>query len=409
MKFNTQLLHGKAVQHYENGATLPSISQVSAFTYSNMEELEKVFAHRANGFAYTRIGNPTVAAFEQRIAELEHGISALATSSGMSAISQTLLTILSAGDEIVSTSTLYGGSLDLLENLKALGIKVHFVSHPSLQEIEKAVTPATKLIFAETLGNPSLEILDIKGAAQIAHANQIPLIVDSTMATPFLCTPLTLGADIVIHSSSKYINGSSDSISGVIVDGGKFKWSKEKFPALAEYTKFGPGAFSVRLRTSLAASFGGCLSPFNAYMNIIGLETLGLRMERICKNAEYIARGLEKIQGISVNYPLLENSPYRELALSQLNAYGGGIVTLRAGSKEKALKTIDSLKYALIASNIGDVRTLALYPASTLYIHSTKEAMNAAGVFDDTIRLSIGIEDADDILEDLREAIAQAN
>lgn len=405
MGFNTDGLHKGVVREKGFGATITPIYQVSAFSYEDMESLEKVFGGKSSGFAYTRIGNPTVASFEQRINALEHGNGAVATSSGMSAITQALLNCLSAGDEIIASCGLYGGTIQLFSVLKQLGITVKYVSDFTKDGIEKFWTEKTKLIFAEIISNPSLEIVDVKAIADYAHSKDVPLFVDATTATPFLCNPIDLGADIVIHSSSKYINGSSDSISGVIVDAGKYKWNVEKYPALKDFKQFGNFSYLVRLRKDSWASIGGCLSPFNAYMNIIGLETLGLRMERICRNAKKLAEELNKLDGITVNYPLLDGNKNAALAEKQLKGFGGGILTLRAGSKEKAFKIINSLKIATIASNIGDVRTLVIYPATTLYIHNTKDEMNAAGVFDDTIRVSVGIEDVEDLIDDFKSAI----
>lgn len=513
MGFNTDALHKENSREKSFGATLTPIYQVSAFCYENVETLEKVFAGNASGFAYTRIGNPTVAAFEQRIAALEHGFSAVACSSGMAAISQALLNILCSGDELICSSGLYGGTIQLFSILKQFGIKIIYTSDFSSQHLESIFSEKTKAIFAEVISNPSLEIIDVKKLADFAHSKKIPLIVDSTTATPFLINPIDFGADIVIHSSSKYINGSSDSISGVIVDSGKFDWDFKKFCALEKYKKFGTLAYTVRLRKDLVASVGGCLSPFNAYMNLVGLETLGLRMERICNNAKKLALALSKLDGIFVNYPLIDDfadadvtgagerrldlgtdadlagssrgkvatfgdkagglvcttctsrgktdafcdetdafadktassrdtsaalvsttaasvsasaaspsatassssasvasaNPRANLAKNQLKGFGGGILTLRAGSKEKAFKILNSLKIAKIASNIGDVRTLVIYPATTLYIHNTKEEMNAAGVFDDTIRVSVGIEDVEDLIADFTNAIKLSN
>lgn len=406
MGFNTDCLHKGVVRESAFGATLPPIYQVSAFGYENMETLEKVFNGSTAGFAYTRIGNPTVAAFEGRINALERGFGAVATSSGMAAISQGFMNFLSAGDEILASGGLYGGTIQLFTLLSQFDITVTYVSDLSSANLEKLYTEKTKALFVETLSNPSLEIADIKALADFAHSKQIPLVVDNTVATPFLVRPIELGADIVIHSSSKYINGSADSISGVVIYSGKFSWDYEKYPALQKYKAFGKLSYLVRLRKDAWASLGGCLSPFNAYMNIIGLETLGLRMERICNNAHKLARALSAIPGISVNYPLLEDSPSASLAKSVLGGYGGGILTLRAGSRERAFKIINALKTATVASNIGDVRTLVIYPATTLYLHNTKEEMHAAGVFEDTIRVSVGIEDAADLIADFTQAIS---
>lgn len=405
MGFNTDGLHKGVTREKSFGATITPIYQVSAFSYEDMESLEKVFGGKSAGFAYTRIGNPTVAAFEQRINALEHGNGAVATSSGMAAITQALLNCLSAGDEIIASAGLYGGTIQLFTVLKQFGITVKYVSDFSKEGLDAAWNENIKLIFAEIISNPSLEIIDVKAAADYAHSKGVPLFVDATTSTPFLCNPIDFGADVVIHSSSKYINGSSDSISGVIIDAGKFKWDIEKYPALKDWAKFGNFSYLVRLRKDSWASIGGCLSPFNAYMNIIGLETLGLRMERICNNARRLAEELNKLDGISVNYPLLEGNKNAELAERQLKGFGGGILTLRTGSKEKAFKIINSLKTATIASNIGDVRTLVIYPATTLYVHNTKEEMYAAGVYEDTIRVSVGIEDVEDLIADFKTAI----
>jgi len=405
MGFNTDALHKGLVKDAGFGATISPIYQVSAFSYDSMENLEKVFGGKAAGFAYTRIGNPTVAAFEQRINALEHGNGAVAMASGMAAISHGLLNFLSTGDEVIASAGLYGGTIQLFSVFKNLGIKIIYASDLSVEALDKIYNPNVKAIFAETISNPSLEIIDIKALADYAHSKAIPLLIDNTTATPFLVNPIDYGCDIVIHSSSKYINGSADSISGVVIDSGKFKWDFEKYPALKEFKIYGQYAYLVRLRKDSWASLGGCLSPFNAYLNIIGLETLGIRMKQICNNAKALAEALNNLDGITVNYPLLPDNSYKELAGKQLKGFGGGILTLRAGSKEKAFKIINSLKTALIASNIGDVRTLVIYPASTLYLHNTKEEMYAAGVYEDTIRVSVGIEDVEDLIVDFKAAI----
>ena len=408
MDFNTKLLHGKTSGDYPYGATVPPISQVSAFRYESAEEQERVFNHKAAGFAYSRVGNPTVAAFEQRINELEGGSSATACSSGMSAITLALLNILCAGDEIIAGSGLYGGSIDLFEDLARFGIRTRYVRHVNVEEVEPLINEHTRLIYGEVIGNPGLDVMDVKAVADLAHSYGIPLITDSTTATPYLVNPLRLGADVTVHSSSKYINGGGNSISGVIVDGASFNWDFDKFRALDSCRKFGPMAYSIRLRTDLWENFGVCLSPFNAFMNIVGMETLGLRMEKICSNADTLAHVLDDIPGLSVNYLTLKGNPYKELAYRQLNGKGGGILTFRAGSKEKAFRILDNLRYVVRASNIGDLRTLAIHPASTLYIKSTDEQREAAGVYDDTIRVSVGIEDIDDLTEDFERAIKRA-
>ncbi|MEE3420472.1 MAG: PLP-dependent transferase [Lachnospiraceae bacterium] len=408
MEFNTKLLHGKAVKPYDEGATIPPIAQVTAFAYPSAEDQEKVFTHKAAGFAYSRIGNPTVAAFEQRMNELEGGNACIACSSGMSAVTLALMNILCAGDEIIAGAGLYGGTIDLFEDLTKFGIKTHFVKHVTPEEIEPFVNEHTRVIYGELIGNPGLAIMDVPSVAAYAHSKGLPLIVDATTTTPYVANPLKLGADVVVHSTSKYLNGGGNSVSGVIVDGAKFKWDFDRFQALAGYKKFGILAYTIRLRTDIWENFGACLSPMNAFMNIVGLETLGLRMERITSNAKKLAEALSRIEGVTVNYPTLSTSPYHELAERELRGLGGGILTFRVGSKEKAFRILDSLTYVTRASNLGDVRTLALHPQSTLYNRSSREMQEAAGVYADTIRVSVGIEDIDDLIWDFENAIKNA-
>lgn len=405
MQFNTLLLHGKSVANNAHGEILPPISQVSAFQYESMEELEKVFQHKKMGFAYTRIGNPTIGALEQKINELEGGVGAVCTSSGMAAISTTLLAICKSGDEIIAGSGLYGGTIDLLHDLEKLGIHTVFLNQLTGEEIRTHITPKTKAVFGEMISNPALQVLNVPELSAAAHEAGIPLIVDSTTATPFIARPLSLGADIVIHSISKYFNGGGNSIGGVIVDGGKFKWNPDKFEALSEFKKYGNGAFLVRLRTDIWENLGGCMAPLNAYLCYVGAETLGIRMERICKNADRLAKALHELPGVDVNYLTLPEHPSHRFVDEELNGYGGGILTFRVGSKEKAFQVINRLKYVAIASNIGDVRTLVIHPASTLYLHSGKEETLAAGVYEDTIRVSVGIEDVEDLVNDFTQAI----
>lgn len=407
MKFNTRLLHGHAVQKYASGSTLPQIAQANAFRYDSAEEISKVFHHKAPGFSYTRLANPTVSAFEQRISEMESGHAAIACSSGMAAISLSLLNVLCSGDELIASAGLYSGSIDLFESLERFGITARFVSHMTPENIDPLINDKTRLIFAEVLSNPGLEIIDVKALSEFSHSHSLPLIVDATTITPFLCRPLELGADIVIHSTTKYINGSGDAVGGVIIDGAKFSWDFERYRALREYKGFGRSAYTVRLRMETLENFGSCMAPMTGFLNVIGLETLGLRMERICGNAHRLAKALNELPGISVNYPLLDDNPNRDLAIRQLNGYGGGILTFRAGSQQRAYDIINGLKYAVKATSIGDTRTLVIHPASTLYICNTQEQREAAGVHDDTVRVSTGIEDAEDLVEDFTKAITQ--
>ena len=405
MHFDTKLLHGDTNAKNPQREILPPISQVSAFKYGSMEELEKVFQHKAMGYAYTRIGNPTISAFEQKINELEGGAGAVCCSSGMAAISAALLAVCKSGDEIIAGSGLYGGTIDLFHDLEKLGIHTVFAEDMKPGTLRPLINGKTKVIFGELISNPSQKVLDVPSVSELAHEAGLPLFVDSTTATPFIARPLTLGADVVIHSTSKYLNGGGNSIGGVIVDGGKFKWDTEKHEALSEFKKYGKAAFIVRLRTDIWENLGGCMAPLNAFLSFIGVETLGLRMERICSNADKLAHAIAGIPGIKVDYLTLPDHPYHEYVEKELNGYGGGIMNFRAGSKERAFNIINSLKYALIASNIGDIRTLVIHPASTLYIRSGKQEMEAAGVYEDTVRISVGIEDPDDLIKDFTEAI----
>ncbi|MBR5421197.1 MAG: O-acetylhomoserine aminocarboxypropyltransferase/cysteine synthase [Lachnospiraceae bacterium] len=408
MRFNTSLLHGKAIQKNPQGEILPPVSQVTAFCYESMEELEKVFQHKRMGYAYTRIGNPGIAAFEQRVCELEGGAGAVATSSGMSAVALAILNVCGSGDEIVVGSGLYGGTIDLFHDLEKLGIKVHFAKDMEASSIEPLLNEHTRLIFGELISNPAQRVMDVPVLSELAHAHGIPLIVDSTTATPVIARPLLLGADIVIHSTSKYINGGGNAIGGIIVDGGKFPWDFEKHSALAEFRKYGKMAFLLRLRTDLWENLGCCMAPANAFLNSIGADTLGLRMQRICENADALAKALDGIEDIEVNYLGLPQHPCHAYVEKELNGLGGGILNFRTGSKERAFRIINSLKYALIASNIGDLRTLVIHPASTLYIRVPREEQEAAGVYEDTVRVSVGIEDKEDLIEDFIQAIERS-
>ena len=405
MKFNTALLHSNFNGDAATGATVMPVYQVSAYSHESPEKLEKVFNNKAPGFAYSRISNPTVDSFEKRIATLENGIGAIACSSGMAAVTMSLLNILSSGDEIIAGSGLFGGTIDLFGDLKAFGITTRFARRVCTEEIEPLITEKTKAIFAELIGNPALDIVDIESVANLAHKHNIPLIIDSTTATPCLIHAIDYGADIVVHSSSKYINGSGNSISGIIVDSGNFKWDVERYPLFEEYKKFGKFAYLAKLRNGIWRNVGCCLAPMNAFLNTIGLETMGLRVERLCENAFQLAQFLDSFEGIDVNYPSLPKSPYSSLAQKLFNGRGGAILTIRAGSKERAFKLMNNLKIPLIATNIGGVRTLVIHPASTIYAHSNDEQKINAGVFEDTIRISIGIEDIEDLKEDFKQAI----
>ena len=352
MRFNTSLLHA-GVTKETNGSTLPPVYQTSAFEQESAADLEKIFENKAPGYCYTRVANPTITAFENRITKLEGGIASVACASGMAALMNTFLNILSSGDELISSASLYGGTIDLFHDLEAFGIITRYVENNNWQQIEDSINEHTRLIFAETIGNPCLDVTDIEKLAEIAHAHDIPLVVDNTTSTAYLIQVLKHGADIVVNSSSKYINGSSNAISGILTDSGKFKWDKNRYPGFADYVKYGPMAFVAKLRNSLFRNMGACLAPVNAYLNIIGLETLGLRMERECSNALELASWIENnYPDIKVNYPGRCSSKWHEIAKKQLTNGYGVILTIRVGSKEKAFKFIDSKCKEKIVFNI---------------------------------------------------------
>ncbi len=409
MRFNTALLHGDFRGDAATGATLTPVYQSSAFEHKTAEELEKIFHNQAPGYSYTRIANPTIDAFEKRMTALEGGAASVACASGMAALYNAFCNILQAGDEIVSSASLYGGSIDLFRDLESFGITTRYVENNNWDEFQAATNEHTRLYFAETIGNPRLDVTDIKTLSELAHKNGVPLIMDNTVATAYLVRPLSLGADVVVNSTSKYINANSSAISGVITDGGKFKWDAEKYPGMKAFKKFGPFAYTAKLRNGLFRNTGACLSPQNAFYNSIGMETLGIRMERICSNAKKLAEFFSsEYKDITVNYPGLKSSRWHDIATAQFGGNAGGIITIRTGSKAKAFAIINALKLPLIVSNIGDTKTLVIHPESTLNVHSTEEEKKTAGVFDDLIRISVGIEDIEDLIEDFRQAIKTA-
>lgn len=404
MNFATELLHGIAPDKLTGSTTLP-IYQTAAYSQATAEDLEKIFANRKAGFVYSRIGNPTTAIFERRLADLERGAGAVAFSSGMAAVSAAIMNILAAGDEIISSGSLFGGTSALFRDLKDFGVKVRYVTENRVENFAALLTDNTKLIYAETIGNPKLDVTDIAALSKFAHENNLPLFLDSTVTTPYLVRPLELGADVVIHSTSKMINGGGNSIGGIVVVGKKFRWDTKKFPKLAEFKQFGAMSYLVRLRARMLTDFGGCPAPFNIFLTQVGLDTLALRMERACRNALELATFFAENKKVCVNYPGLENNFYHELANVQFNDHFGTMLTLRLGTKEKAFGFLNSLRFALKESNIGDVRTLAIHPASTIYLNATEGEKLNAGVSEDLIRVSVGIEDISDLLSDFELAL----
>ncbi len=420
MKLETQCLHEGYTPGNGDTRTLP-IYQSTTYTYDSTDHIGALFDLTAPGHMYSRISNPTVDAVEQKIAALEGGVGALCTSSGQAATLIAVLNILNAGDHLVSTGTIYGGTINLLAvTLKRLGIETTFVdADASEEELQKAFQPNTKAVFGETIANPAIAVLDIEKFARLAHKNGVPLIVDNTFATPFLCRPFEYGADIVLHSTTKYMDGHAVQMGGVIVDSGNFDWTNGKFPAFTQpddsyhgliYTQsFGKAAYITKARVQLMRDFGACQSAFGAFLLNLGLETLPLRMERHCQNADRVAHFLAQSEKVeSVSYPTLEGNPYRELAQKYLPKGSSGVVsfTIRGG-RDAAVRFMDSLKLASLVVHVADIRTCALHPASATHRQLTDAQLVAAGINPGLIRLSVGLEHIDDILEDLSQALAK--
>lgn len=403
MKFATELLHGFDPDKITGSTTAP-IYQTAAYFHETAEDMEKIFAGRKAGFIYTRVGNPTTANFERRLANLEHGSGAVAFASGMAAISAAVMNIVESGDEIVSSGSLFGGTGDFFKELKNFGVHVRYVTDNRAGSFAKLINDKTRLIYVETIGNPKLDVADIGELAKVAHGNNLPLFVDNTVTTPCLCRPLDLGADVVIHSTSKLINGGGNSIGGIVVVGKKFRWDAKKFQRLEEFAAFGAMSYLIRLRARMLTDFGGCPSPFNIFLTGIGLDTLALRVERACNNALALAEFCAN-RNVEVNYPGLENNPYHELAKAQFGGRYGAMLTLKLGTKARAFKFIDGLKFALNVSNIGDARTLVIHPWSTIYLNVSAQDKENAGVTEDLVRVNAGIEDAEDLTADFAQAL----
>ena len=418
-KFETLQLHaGQVVDATTKSRAVP-IYQTTSFVFEDTQEGAELFALQKAGNIYTRITNPTTSAFEERIAALEGGVGALATASGMAAITYTILALAHAGDHVVAASTIYGGTFNLLkETLPRYGITTTFVDINNLEEVEAAIKDNTKLVLIETLGNPVINIPDIEKIAEIAHKHQIPLVADNTFATPYLINVFSHGVDIAVHSATKFIGGHGTTIGGVIVDSGKFDWAASgKFPQLVEedpsyhnisYTRdVGAAAFIVAARVQLLRDMGAALSPFNSFLLLQGLETLSLRVERHVQNAEKIVDFLVNHPRVEkVNYPKLPDSPYHALAEKYLPKGVGSIFTFHVkGGEAEARKVIDNLEIFSNLANVADAKSLVVHPATTTHAQLSDSDLEAAGVTKNQIRLSIGLENADDLIEDLRLAL----
>ena len=418
-KFETLQLHaGQVVDATTKSRAVP-IYQTTSFVFEDTQEGAELFALQKAGNIYTRITNPTTSAFEERIAALEGGVGALATASGMAAITYTILALAHAGDHVVAASTIYGGTFNLLkETLPRYGITTTFVDIDNLEEVEAAIKDDTKLVLIETLGNPVINIPDIEKIAEIAHKHQIPLVADNTFATPYLINVFSHGVDIAVHSATKFIGGHGTTIGGVIVDSGKFDWAASgKFPQLVDedpsyhnisYTRdVGAAAFIVVARVQLLRDMGAALSPFNSFLLLQGLETLSLRVERHVQNAEKIVDFLVNHPKVEkVNYPKLPDSPYHALAEKYLPKGVGSIFTFHVkGGEAEARKVIDNLEIFSNLANVADAKSLVVHPATTTHAQLSDSDLEAAGVTKNQIRLSIGLENVDDLIEDLRLAL----
>jgi O-acetylhomoserine (thiol)-lyase len=419
LHINTLAVHGGQSPDSATKARAVPIYQTTSYTFDDADHAARLFALQEFGNIYTRIMNPTTDVLEKRVAALERGAAALALASGQAAETLTLITLAKAGDEIISTTSLYGGTYNLFHyTMPRLGINIKFADATAYDGIKKLISSKTKAIFTETIGNPKLDISDIERLSEIAHSNGLPLIIDNTTPSPALCRPIEWGADIVINSATKFLGGHGTSIGGIIVDSGKFDWKASgRFAEFSEpdpsyhgvsYTEaFGPLAFILKARVQGLRDTGACLSPFNAFLLLQGIETLHLRMQRHSENALHVARFLEQHNGVEwVNYPGLETSPYFPLAQKYLPDGVGALITFGIrGGYEAGKKFINSLKLFSLLANIGDAKSLVIHPASTTHQQLSEAEQQSTGVTPDLVRLSVGIEDIGDIIKDLDNAL----
>jgi O-acetylhomoserine (thiol)-lyase len=425
-KPETLAIHAGQIPDAATGARALPIYQTTSFVFDSADHAASLFNLQTFGNVYSRLSNPTVAALEERVAALECGRAALASASGMAAEAMALMTVLQAGDHVVAAGALYGGTVTMLAvNLKKFGIETSFVElkpdKPQAEAFAAAMRPNTRAVFAESLGNPSLVVLDIAAAAEVAHANGVPLIVDNTVPSPFLCNPLALGADIVVHSATKYLAGHGTTLGGVMVESGQpkgaFAWDNGKFPGMTEpstgyhgvkfYETFGDFGFTMRARMETLRVYGAALSPMSAWQILQGIETLPLRMERHCANALQVARFLRGHARVAwVNYPGLGEHPQHALLQSQMRGASGLLAFGVKGGLEQGMRFIEAAQFMSHLVNIGDTRTLISHPASTTHRQLDAEQQLAAGVKPDMIRISVGLEHIDDILWDIDQALA---
>jgi O-acetylhomoserine (thiol)-lyase len=417
----TLCLHAGQLPDAATSARAVPIYQTSSYVFDNADHAASLFNLQTFGNIYTRLMNPTTAVFEERMAALENGRASLATASGMAATMTTMLTLLESGDHIVASSTLYGGTYSIFDvNFRKLGIETTFVDADEPENFRKAIQKNSKAIYAETIGNPVINVLDIEPVADIAHDAGIPLVLDNTFPTPYLCRPFDHGADIVVHSATKYIGGHGTSIGGVLVESGRFPWDNGNFPGMTEpsrgyhgvrfYETFGDFGFTMRARCETLRTFGAALSPFNAFLFLQGLESLHVRMDRHCDNALAVAKFLEDHPQVSwVNYPGLPGNKYHALARKYTPRGPSSILTFGIkGGKEAGVKFIEAAQFMSHLANVGDAKTLVIHPASTTHRQLSDEDQIVAGVTPDMIRISVGIETLEDILWDIDQALQNA-
>ena len=414
----TLAIHAGQIPDSATGARALPIYQTTSFVFDSAEHAASLFNLQTFGNIYSRLSNPTVAALEERVSALEGGRAAVASASGMAAEAMALMTICQAGDHVVAAGALYGGSVTMLAvSLKKFGIHTSFVDARDPSAFAAAMRPNTRAVFAESLGNPSLVVLDVTAVADVAHAHGVPLIVDNTVPSPLLCNPLALGADIVVHSATKYLAGHGTTLGGVVVESGRFPWDNGKFPGMTEpspgyhgvkfYETFGDFGFSMRCRMESLRVFGAALSPMSAWQILQGVETLPLRMERHCSNALAVAQHLRSHPNVAwVNYPGLADHPQHELMRRQMRGASGLLAFGIRGGMEAAVRFIESAQFMSHLVNIGDTRTLISHPASTTHRQLDEAQQVAAGVQPDMVRISVGLEHIDDILWDIDQALA---
>lgn len=422
-KFDTLALHAGQSPDSDTGARVTPIYQTTSFVFRNTEHAANLFSLQETGHIYSRISNPTNEVFELRMAALENGVGALSVASGQAAVVLTGLTLLKAGDEIVSSSRIYGGTYAALANtLPKWGITTRFVEPDDLEGLRRAINGRTKFLYGETIGNPRVDVFDLEAVSKIAHQAGVPLVVDNTFASPYLCRPFDYGADIVVHSTTKYIGGHGTSIGGIIVDSGSFDWEGSgRFADFVDpdpgyhgvsYVKdFGKAAFITKARAQMLRDVGPTLSPFNAFLFIQGLETLPLRMERHSQNAQRVAEFLAADRRVSwVAYPGLPSHPTNHLAKRYLSKGCGGMMAFGVkGGKAAGARFIDALQIVSHLANVGDVKSLAIHPATTTHQQLNSEQQASSGVSEDLVRLSVGIEDVEDIIWDLDQALSSAS